>query len=124
MRWRSAMNASTREPARTFVDGFAGEPSTTTWPPSHRRVASGRVFTRRTAQSQRSMRVSAGVGESTTWTRVARLGGADTHHQGGFSVVAKRAQMSLPNVADPFTRRGQEPLIVRVVHNGQAGLKR
>jgi hypothetical protein len=35
------MRASTRSPARTFVDGFAGDPFTRTWPPSHNRVASG-----------------------------------------------------------------------------------
>lgn len=55
---RSAMSASTRSPARIFVEGFADDPFMRTWPPSHNRVASGRVFTRRTAHSQRSMRVS------------------------------------------------------------------
>jgi len=76
MRLRSAMSASTRSAARTFVEGFAGDPFTTTWPPSHNRVASGRVFTRRTAHSQRSMRVSPAAGESVTPSRMARLEGA------------------------------------------------
>ena len=66
MRLRSAISASTRSPARTFVDGFAGDPFTRTWPPSHNRVASGRVFTRRTAHSQRSIRVSSVVRGSVT----------------------------------------------------------
>ena len=73
MRSRSAMNASTRSPARTFVDGFAGNPLTRTWPPSHNRVARGRVFTRRTAHSQRSTRVATVAGGSVTRSRMARL---------------------------------------------------
>ena len=32
-------------------------------------------------------------------------------------------QCHLAMVADPFTRRGEEPVIVGVVHNGQAGLQ-
>ena len=72
MRLRSAMSASTRSPARTFVDGFAGDPFTRTWPASHNRVASGRVFTRRTAQSQRSIRVSLVARGSVTRCRMAR----------------------------------------------------
>ena len=39
-----------------LVDGLAVDPSTRTWPPSHNRVASGRVLTRRTAHGQRSIR--------------------------------------------------------------------
>ena len=73
MRSRSAMSASTRSPARTFVDGFADDPFTRTWPPSHNLVASGRVFTRRTAHSQRSMRVSSVARGSVTRPRMARL---------------------------------------------------
>ena len=73
MRSRSAMNASTRSPARTFVDGFAGDPFTRTWPPSHNRVASGRVFTRRTAHSQRSIRVCVGGEGVSHRPRMARL---------------------------------------------------
>src|SRR4051794_24118962 len=66
MRSRSAMNASIRSPGRTLVDGFADSPFTRTWPPSHNRVASGLVFTRRTAQSQRSTRVASVAGGSIT----------------------------------------------------------
>ena len=72
MRLRAAMSASTRSPARTFVDGFAGDPFTRTWPPSHNRVASGRVFTRRTAHSQRSIRVSSVARGSVTRCWMAR----------------------------------------------------
>jgi hypothetical protein len=54
------VNIAVGSPARTFVDGFAALPFTRTWPPSHSWVAIGRVFTRRTAHSQRSIRVSAG----------------------------------------------------------------
>jgi len=73
MRLRSAMSASTRSPARTFVDGFAGDPFTRTWPASHKLVASGRVLTRRTAHSQRSIRVSAGARGPVTRSSMARL---------------------------------------------------
>ena len=38
-------------------------------------------------------------------------------------VLTQRASMSLAMVADPVTRRGEEPFIVGVVHNGQAGLQ-
>src|SRR5665811_643498 len=76
IRLRSAMKASTRSPARTFVDGFAGIPFTRTWPPSHNRVASGRVFTRRTADSQRSMRVSSEGRGSVTRSSIARAANA------------------------------------------------
>src|SRR4051794_30950196 len=62
IRSRSAISAWITSPARTFVDGFAGLPLTRTCPPSHSWVAIGRVFTRRTAYSQRSIRVSSGIG--------------------------------------------------------------
>src|ERR1035437_6858914 len=72
-RSRSAMRASTRSPARTLVAGFAGNPFTRTWPPSHSRVASGRVFTRRTAHSQRAMRVSSAALGSVTRSMIPRV---------------------------------------------------
>src|SRR5688572_14196809 len=61
MRSRAAISASMRSPARTLVDARAGLPLTRTWPPSHSCVAMGRVLTRRTAQSHRSIRVSVGA---------------------------------------------------------------
>ncbi len=61
MRSRSAISACTTSPARTFVEGFAGLPFTRTWPPSQSWVAIGLVLTRRTAHSQRSIRVSSGT---------------------------------------------------------------
>lgn len=58
-------------------------------PASHNRVASGRVFTRRTAQSHRSMRVSSATAGSVTPTRMARIEAASR------SSVAVRAHAIL-----------------------------
>src|SRR3954468_10270425 len=61
-RARLLTHASTRSPTRTLVAAFAAVPLTRTWPARHRSVATERVFARRTAQIQRSTRVSSTSG--------------------------------------------------------------
>src|SRR6188472_3563958 len=106
------MRASTRSPTRTFVDGLAGDPFTTTWPASHNRVASGRVFTRRTAHSQRSMRVVSAAGGAVTseppgdgCARVRRVGTERAGVDGGIEVRAQPVAV----LADPGQRRSDRP---------------
>src|SRR3954468_3538649 len=57
-RARLLTHASTRSPTRTLVAAFAAVPFTRTWPARQRSVATERVLARRTAQIQRSTRVS------------------------------------------------------------------
>ena len=54
--------ADTRSPHRTRLEGFAGAPLILTWPPLQAWVARDRVLYTRTAQSQRSIRISSTPG--------------------------------------------------------------
>src|SRR4029077_20375702 len=89
MRSRSAISACTTSPARTFVEGFAGLPFTRTWPPSQSWVAIGLVLPRRTAHSQRSIRVSSGTlsaraaSISRSYEAEAFSGGSSRPHRAG-----------------------------------------
>jgi hypothetical protein len=91
------MRASTRSPGRTFADGFAADPFTRTWPPSHNRVASGRVFTRRTAHSQRSIRVSSIARGSVTRSRIARAEKASRRSLPPAAARDRGRRRSVPN---------------------------